>query len=211
MARPQWPAAGRRKPWCREVLHPLAGNGARNCAERSVASLRTLLGIHGRRLACERRREFDLWQKGLRDRSGPNVQHEPKWLRCQQSTALHAQERRNDIVCDARSLGAARLDAESRGPHRLVVRTSRHGVTTQVRLLVWTIARCSNPGAPAPYRGRCEQHLGTWCSGITSASHAEGPGFSPQCVHAGSGDHATRAEKNDARAHSTCRRGAPVV
>ena len=24
---------------------------------------------------------------------------------------------------------------------------------------------------------------GTWCSGITSASHAEGPGFNPQCVH----------------------------
>ena len=25
---------------------------------------------------------------------------------------------------------------------------------------------------------------GTWCSGITSALHAEGPGFNPQCVHA---------------------------
>ena len=25
--------------------------------------------------------------------------------------------------------------------------------------------------------------LGAWCSGITSASHAEGPGFNPQCVH----------------------------
>ena len=25
--------------------------------------------------------------------------------------------------------------------------------------------------------------VGTWCSGITSASHAEGPGFNPQCVH----------------------------
>ena len=24
--------------------------------------------------------------------------------------------------------------------------------------------------------------LGTWCSGITSASHAEGPGLNPQCV-----------------------------
>ena len=24
---------------------------------------------------------------------------------------------------------------------------------------------------------------GTWCSGITSAPHAEGPGFNPQCVH----------------------------
>ena len=24
---------------------------------------------------------------------------------------------------------------------------------------------------------------GTWCSGITSASHAEGPGFKAQCVH----------------------------
>ena len=26
-------------------------------------------------------------------------------------------------------------------------------------------------------------HVGTWCSGITSASHAEGPGFKSQCVH----------------------------
>ena len=25
--------------------------------------------------------------------------------------------------------------------------------------------------------------MGTWCSGITSASHAEGPGFKSQCVH----------------------------
>ena len=24
---------------------------------------------------------------------------------------------------------------------------------------------------------------GAWCSGITSASHAEGPGFKSQCVH----------------------------
>ena len=33
---------------------------------------------------------------------------------------------------------------------------------------------------------RCEFILGTWCSGITSASHAEGPGFKSQCVHLGS-------------------------
>ena len=26
---------------------------------------------------------------------------------------------------------------------------------------------------------------GTWCSGITFASHAEGPGFKSQCVHIG--------------------------
>ena len=26
-------------------------------------------------------------------------------------------------------------------------------------------------------------YKGTWCSGITSASHAEGPGFKSQCVH----------------------------
>ncbi len=26
-------------------------------------------------------------------------------------------------------------------------------------------------------------NAGTWCSGITSALHAEGPGFNPQCVH----------------------------
>ena len=26
-------------------------------------------------------------------------------------------------------------------------------------------------------------HMGTWCSGITPAQHAGGPGFNPQCVH----------------------------
>jgi hypothetical protein len=31
-------------------------------------------------------------------------------------------------------------------------------------------------------RGRVE-HVGTWCSGITPAQHAGGPGFNPQCVH----------------------------
>ena len=30
---------------------------------------------------------------------------------------------------------------------------------------------------------QCRFPLGTWCSGITSASHAEGPGFKSQCVH----------------------------
>ena len=33
---------------------------------------------------------------------------------------------------------------------------------------------------------RCNALLhaqGTWCSGITSASHADGPGFKSQCVH----------------------------
>ena len=27
-------------------------------------------------------------------------------------------------------------------------------------------------------------YMGTWCSGITSAPHAEGPEFKSQCVHA---------------------------
>ena len=33
---------------------------------------------------------------------------------------------------------------------------------------------------------------GTWCSGITSASHAEGAGFNPQCVHWSVAERATR-------------------
>jgi hypothetical protein len=32
---------------------------------------------------------------------------------------------------------------------------------------------------------RAGKQKGTWCSGITSASHAEGPGFKSQCVHVG--------------------------
>ena len=31
--------------------------------------------------------------------------------------------------------------------------------------------------------GGFKTQTGTWCSGITSALHAEGPGFKPQCVH----------------------------
>ena len=36
-----------------------------------------------------------------------------------------------------------------------------------------------------PQRSPCSNEVvkGTWCSGITSASHAEGPGLNPQCVH----------------------------
>ena len=37
---------------------------------------------------------------------------------------------------------------------------------------------------PRHFRGDCCPASGTWCSGITSASHAEGPGFKSQCVHA---------------------------
>ena len=44
-----------------------------------------------------------------------------------------------------------------------------------------------DPAAPAQEVNlmRCVPLLlkGTWCSGITSASHAEGPGFKSQCVH----------------------------
>ena len=32
-------------------------------------------------------------------------------------------------------------------------------------------------------KNACKIATGTWCSGITSASHAEGPGFKSQCVH----------------------------
>ena len=31
--------------------------------------------------------------------------------------------------------------------------------------------------------GACEGSKGTWCSGITPAQHAGGPGLNPQCVH----------------------------
>ena len=37
-------------------------------------------------------------------------------------------------------------------------------------------------GVPRP-NGAIKYQLGSWCNGITSASHAEGPGFKSQCVH----------------------------
>ena len=52
----------------------------------------------------------------------------------------------------------------------------------------------SNPTAVISQRGACclscasqraneARGPGTWCSGITPAQHAGGPGFNPQCVH----------------------------
>ena len=36
----------------------------------------------------------------------------------------------------------------------------------------------------AAIQSRCTMHSwGTWCSGITFAPHAEGPGLKSQCVH----------------------------
>ena len=49
------------------------------------------------------------------------------------------------------------------------------------------LRRLGNEQRPRDVRKRrCKFILGTWCSGITSASHAEGPGFKSQCVHLGS-------------------------
>ena len=36
---------------------------------------------------------------------------------------------------------------------------------------------------PSRAQKRLQQTTGTWCSGITPAQHAGGPGFNPQCVH----------------------------
>ena len=41
---------------------------------------------------------------------------------------------------------------------------------------------------------------GTWCSGITSASHAEGPGFNPQCVHSCTLQHVSCSSNTKRRA-----------
>ena len=42
---------------------------------------------------------------------------------------------------------------------------------------------CVQARVVANTRGVFPVHTGTWCSGITSALHAEGPGFNPKCVH----------------------------
>ena len=45
-------------------------------------------------------------------------------------------------------------------------------------------AMCCHPKADASLATRMNNYAwSTWCSGITSASHAEGPGFKSQCVH----------------------------
>ena len=53
---------------------------------------------------------------------------------------------------------------------------------------------------------------GTWCSGITSASHAEGPGFNPQCVHfSTSGEDSAVPAGSEDRLWMTTKRGAATV
>ena len=50
--------------------------------------------------------------------------------------------------------------------------------------------------------------MGTWCSGITSASHAEGPGFKSQCVHFSTGLSKKRLPRlSRTTAHSKSTRG----
>ena len=44
-----------------------------------------------------------------------------------------------------------------------------------------------SPYARRPRQPRRDLAKGTWCSGITPAQHAGGPGFNPQCVHSGVG------------------------
>ena len=76
---------------------------------------------------------------------------------------------------DAEALTCARR-AGALGSNESFVELSRpsremQGLNDQSR---WRFARCLSRGG--------DLHVGTWCSGITSALHAEGPGFNPQCV-----------------------------
>ena len=48
----------------------------------------------------------------------------------------------------------------------------------------WVAGVLAPPGAWRPEKTpRSGPQQGTWCSGITPAQHAGGPGFTPQCVH----------------------------
>ena len=44
------------------------------------------------------------------------------------------------------------------------------------------MATCGNVRLSVHRCSASKCFMGTWCSGITSALHAEGPGFNPQCV-----------------------------
>ena len=72
-----------------------------------------------------------------------------------------------------------------------------HHVPVKRILIVWMCAifvgPCVGFGIPITSYKVCTPklviqfhalHSGTWCSGITTAQHAGGPGFNPQCVHA---------------------------
>ena len=63
-------------------------------------------------------------------------------------------------------LGTAQLDLAASAPARLASRLRRCGVQKRVS--------SSRASAAA---------TGTWCNGIISAPHAEGPRFNPHCVH----------------------------
>ena len=96
----------------------------------------------------------------------------------------HSQRRRSIKICTVRQNGhsvymaaqtlqrANDTPARAAAPNRQSARTS---------VCVHTHAVCQ-PTERSSYSPRTVA-MGTWCSGITSASHAEGPGFNAQCVH----------------------------
>ena len=62
-------------------------------------------------------------------------------------------------------------------------KTGQHGAAQPC----WPERKCTGAGLEGLFLSFSSatniHHLGTWCSGITSTSHAEGPGFKSQCVH----------------------------
>ena len=84
---------------------------------------------------------------------------------------------KQSVTPDNGPSGPCRAPKGSRAAHKTTATFAPTSMSLFVSVLVRQQRRHRNvtSGFVAPE--------GTWCSGITSASHAGGPGFNPQCVH----------------------------
>ena len=65
----------------------------------------------------------------------------------------------------------------------MILRLGRRGPGFEPRNSPFVEVYSRNVPVCAAFAIGCNARAGSWCSGITSASHAEGPGFKSQWVH----------------------------
>lgn len=77
-----------------------------------------------------------------------------------------------------------RGNQETRKIKKIKRRAETHALCFQTSLVAASAECAQGSGIGTIINLKTHSHTwGTWCSGITSASHAEGPGFKSQCVH----------------------------
>ena len=141
-------------------------------------------------------------------RTGGLSEHAPEQKQRGGSTVQLMQKQANPKTMQLRGLrrSTGPTHPQSRSGSRIVshpfravpagdaARDGRAAQSKPARAQMFTSARvrASRPAAHAANKTKCQQCIidattvlpttGTWCSGITPAQHAGGPGFNPQCV-----------------------------